>query len=290
MKALIIPAYYRDLWIFPRVQIISYIIALFILLQPAEIIYLSTSLPKTPSISYQSEPTVTPSTHTTEIASLGQQYMDALLQQKYTAMWSMLHPQIQATWHDQATFAHYLQTRFENYTLQHFSFGTVGHLSSWINPETMVEYKDVEIMPISLQLVSRLTPQQQAQLAPQFQRPDHLLQNIPLIVQHVTSQSKEANNQWLILKSGPADLEAPLLPPPNPVNKALAVPILMYHYISGVPTNDPNPRLRQSLSVSPQLFNQELDYLKRQGFHSITLNQLMNALYYGVSLPSQPII
>jgi peptidoglycan/xylan/chitin deacetylase (PgdA/CDA1 family) len=38
------------------------------------------------------------------------------------------------------------------------------------------------------------------------------------------------------------------------------------------------------------LFNQQLDYLKQQGFHSVTFNQLMNALYYGVPLPSRPII
>jgi peptidoglycan/xylan/chitin deacetylase (PgdA/CDA1 family) len=33
-----------------------------------------------------------------------------------------------------------------------------------------------------------------------------------------------------------------------------------------------------------------LDYLKQQGFHSITFNQLMNALYYAAPLPSKPII
>src|SRR5262249_36809207 len=116
-----------------------------------------------------------------------------------------------------------------------------------------------------------------------------LLQNIPFVVQRV-QQNNGANDQWFVLKGGPTDPEAPILPPLTPTSRTSAVPILMYHYISGVPTNDPNPVLRQSLSVSPELFNQQLDYLKQQGFHSVTLNQLINALYYGFSLPSKPII
>src|SRR5437763_7108574 len=186
-------------------------------------------------------PTVIASTHSTEVTSLGQRYMDALLQQKYTVMWSMLHPQMQSIWPDQGTFSRYLQTRFENYMLQRFSLGKVSSLSAWTNPETMIQYQNVEIMPISLQLVSRLTPEQRAQLAPQFQQPDQLLQNIPLISLNATNQSNEANNQWLILKGGPADPEAPILPPLTPVSRTLAVPILMYHYVTSVPANDPDP-------------------------------------------------
>lgn len=235
-------------------------------------------------------PTAISTTHqAAEVVTLGQQYMNALFQQKYTVMWSMLHPQIQAMWADQKTFSRYLQTRFENYKLQYFSLGQVSQLFSWINPETMIQYNDVEAVPISLHLVSRLTPQQQAQLAPQFQQPDQLLQNIPFIVQRV-DQDNGSNEQWRVLKGGPTDPETPILPPLTPTSRTLAVPILMYHYISGVPVNDPNPLLRQSLSVSPALFNQQLDYLTQQGFHSVTLNQLINALYYGVPLPSKPII
>jgi peptidoglycan/xylan/chitin deacetylase (PgdA/CDA1 family) len=64
----------------------------------------------------------------------------------------------------------------------------------------------------------------------------------------------------------------------------------MYHYISEVPANDPDPVLRQSLSVSPKIFSQQLDQIKTRGYHSITFNQLMNALYYGSPLPTKPII
>src|SRR5260370_25174743 len=33
-----------------------------------------------------------------------------------------------------------------------------------------------------------------------------------------------------------------------------------------------------------------MDYLKLHGYHSITLNQLFDALYYGGPLPSKPIV
>ncbi len=267
----------RSFWTLARLLMIGFI-TLFMLLG-AEGIFFLVSQAKLQVQSKSTTPPLTPM-----ITSLGQQYMDALLQQKYTVMWSMLHPQIREMWHDEKTFGRYLQMRFENYKLQSFSFGRVSQLPSWVNPETMSEYQDVAIMPISLQLVSRLTPQEQARLAPQFRQPAQLLRNIPFIVQ------QGANEQGFILAGGPADPEAPILPPLTPADKTVAVPILMYHYISGVPANDPDPELRQSLSVSPELFNQQLDYLKQQDFHSVTLNQLMNALYYGVPLPRKPVV
>lgn len=286
MNSLTIPANSLSLNAFNRVMIIASM-TLFLLYGTGGISLLISLQPKASAIPSLSIPSASDST---QVTSVGQQYMDALVHQKYAVMWSMLHPQVQAMWPDQGAFARYLQLRFENYTLQRFSLGKVSQFSSWINPETMAEYKNVEIMPISLQLVSQLSQEQQVQLAPQFRQPGQLLQNIPFIVQRVTNQGKGGNAQWLILKGGPADLEAPILPPLTPVSRSLPVPILMYHYISDVPPNDPNPRLRRGLSVSPQLFNQQLDYLKQRGFHSVTLNQLMNALYYGVSLPDKPIV
>ena len=136
-------------------------IVLFLLLVTGEN-SLATSQPSLPSsLPANPEPIVhafvprVGSSYSAAITVLGQQYMDALLHQKYASMWSMLHPQMQAMWPEQKVFASYLQMRFGNYNLQHFSFGAVSQFSTWVNPETMVEYNNVGIMPISLQLVSR---------------------------------------------------------------------------------------------------------------------------------------
>src|SRR5579884_2934635 len=210
-----------------------------------------------------------------------QKYMQAFLSHNYATMWTMLHPQVQAMWPNQAAFATYLQTRFQGYTLQSFTSGTPDQLDYWINPETMTQYNKVIRIPVSLKLVSQ---QPQAQSTPENIHPESLFQNLPFIVQR-TATGK--SSQWSVLSAGPADLEAPILPPLTPVQKTVSVPILMYHHISLPLTQSP---LDQSLAVSPTMFKAHLNYLKTQGFHSITFNQLFDALYYGVSLPEKPVI
>ncbi len=65
------------------------------------------------------------------------------------------------------------------------------------------------------------------------------------------------------------------------------VPILMYHYISSPgPTAD---RLRRELSVEPAAFEQQMRWLKVNGFHTVTLDQVYDALAGGEPLPKKPI-
>lgn len=221
-----------------------------------------------------------------EVTATAKQYMGALLAQHYDVMWSMLHPQVQAIWPNQNAFVTYWKTRFHDYTLKGFLSGNVSSLPYWINPETMVQYNNVEMMPVSLQFVLKVKPL--LSLAPQFLHPNHLFQNLPLIVQRSTAQNGSTHaGQWLILDGGPADLEAPILPPMLPASRTVHVPILMYHHISDVPTKNV---LDLSLTVTPTIFNKQLDHLKARHYHSITFNQLFAALYYGGPLPTKPII
>lgn len=242
--------------------------------------------PKQPA--HRSTVTLTPVTRSeaSEIQSLGYQYMQTLVQGNYSAAWSLLSPYAQSEWSDEHVFAAYMQKRFANYKLRGFTLNTVTPRPFWVNPETLTRYSDVNLLPTSLQLESQLPPQELKKLAPQFQQPGQIFQNIPLIVQRDPADQR----RWQILNAGPADVEAPIIPPISPAPKAINVPILMYHYISDVPLHDPNPTLRRSLSVSAKLFGQQLDYLKSQGYHTITFNQLMSALYYGTSLPTRPVI
>ena len=54
----------------------------------------------------------------------------------------------------------------------------------------------------------------------------------------------------------------------------------------------PGARARELTSALLAIshFAQQMDYLEQQGYHTITFNQLMNALYYGGPLPSKPVI
>jgi peptidoglycan/xylan/chitin deacetylase (PgdA/CDA1 family) len=218
--------------------------------------------------------------------TVAQEYMQALLTQHYDVMWSLLDPQIQATWPGEMAFATFWQAKFQNYSLQQFSLGSAHELPFWVDPETMAYYTQVEELPVSLQLTLQHVPSSQTTVPPEDLNPSNLLKNVPFIVLYVPDQNGQGGH-WFVLDGGPADLEAPILPPLTPASRSVQVPILMYHHISDVP---PQNVLDWSLTVTPTMFTQQLDYLKAQGYHSITLNQLMNALYYGAPLPAKPII
>jgi len=214
------------------------------------------------------------------------QYMHAFLTHQYASMWALLHPQVQAVWTNEETFATYWNTRFQAYTLHTFTIGQEKALASWTNPETMVAYSHVEQLAVSLQLNLKVQLQRPDGVPPEVLHPSQLFQNLPFVVQY-SNDAHAAAGHWLILNGGPADLEAPILPPTTPGTTTVNVPILMYHHISDVPTHN---ALDQSLTVTSKLFNEQLDHLKTQGYHTITFNQLFAALYYTGPLPSKPIL
>ncbi len=62
----------------------------------------------------------------------------------------------------------------------------------------------------------------------------------------------------------------------------------MYHYLSTPP---PGANIyRRDLSVSPEQFDAQLRYLKEQGYHTVSLRDLLYALNRGWDLPDKPII
>lgn len=66
----------------------------------------------------------------------------------------------------------------------------------------------------------------------------------------------------------------------NPVNLQ-DVPILNYHKVD---------ILNHALSVSPQEFEEQMEYLHNNGYHTINPDQLMAYLKYGKQLPDKPIM
>jgi peptidoglycan/xylan/chitin deacetylase (PgdA/CDA1 family) len=206
--------------------------------------------------------------------------MHAFLQGHYQTMWSLLSPQVQALWPSETAYTFYWPARFRGYTLTGFTQGKMSTLPHWTDPETMIHYKEVVKIPLSLQLTPTFTAQQWPQAPPEALHPQQVFQNLPFIVQRTSSR-------WLVLEGGPADLEVPILPPMNPAKRSVQVPILMYHHITDAPTYNV---LDESLTVVPTLFSQQMEYLKSHNYHTITYNQLFDAFYYGGPLPSRPII
>lgn len=80
---------------------------------------------------------------------------------------------------------------------------------------------------------------------------------------------------------------APARVPAN-VNPGLEVPILMYHEVA--PHTPGMSRLKQSLLVTPEAFAQQMQYLKDNGFTTITLDDWMAARAGQETLPAKPVI
>src|SRR5262245_17747955 len=88
---------------------------------------------------------------------------------------------------------------------------------------------------------------------------------------------------WIVLSTALAGCTPTVFTP------SLHVPILMYHYISANPHAPADP-VRTRLSVPPAQFAQQLAYLHRAGYTTITLDDLVGALHLHATLPSKPVI
>jgi peptidoglycan/xylan/chitin deacetylase (PgdA/CDA1 family) len=73
-------------------------------------------------------------------------------------------------------------------------------------------------------------------------------------------------------------------------SRSIRVPSLMYHYVSSLPTTDPNMDLRKDLTVSPADFEAMLKYLRDNGYHSITTKDLWWSLDQTAPIPPKPVM
>jgi peptidoglycan/xylan/chitin deacetylase (PgdA/CDA1 family) len=70
--------------------------------------------------------------------------------------------------------------------------------------------------------------------------------------------------------------------------RRIRVPILMYHRISDVPSDADVYRI--DLTVEPRMFHAHMQYLHDEGYHTISLYDLHDALQRGTPLPPKPVI
>ncbi len=70
--------------------------------------------------------------------------------------------------------------------------------------------------------------------------------------------------------------------------RRIHVPILMYHYVSELPPHADD--IRVGLTVTPATFRAHMQYLHDQGYATISLYDLNNALTKGTKLPPKPIV
>jgi len=81
----------------------------------------------------------------------------------------------------------------------------------------------------------------------------------------------------------------PLPTPTRPANaRELHVPILMYHYISTPPENA--DAIRLDLSMPPDVFEQTVAYFAAQGYQTVKIQALYDAVATGKPLPARTIV
>lgn len=73
-------------------------------------------------------------------------------------------------------------------------------------------------------------------------------------------------------------------------SRQIRVPSLMYHYVSWLPASDPNMDLRKDLTVSPTDFEAMLQYLRDNGYRTITTKDLWWSLDQTAPLPPKPVM
>jgi peptidoglycan/xylan/chitin deacetylase (PgdA/CDA1 family) len=86
----------------------------------------------------------------------------------------------------------------------------------------------------------------------------------------------------------PTVTPTPLQPTPDGVRRTAHVPILMYHHVEIPPAGA--DALRRDLSIAPAAFEQQLRYLKQEGYQSVTLKDLTLYLTLGQPLAARPVV
>lgn len=78
------------------------------------------------------------------------------------------------------------------------------------------------------------------------------------------------------------------LSPSDGTLRRIRVPILMYHYVSPLPPEADDIRI--DLTIAPDLFRDHLQYLADNGYASVSLYEVTDALLKGYPLPAKPVV
>ena len=215
--------------------------------------------------------------HSSPIDTATQQFMQAFMSKNWSAIWTMLAPATQNLYSGESDFLHMEQVKFGGVTFTHYKLSPTEMVQPWLDPDTTQIYEQASVTRVSLDATSSSAYLSSLSLA-----------DLQHGLFHATQLSLiPVSGKWLVALAGPADLDAPVLVPATTATDKLLVPIFMYHHVSNKPTYNV---LDYSLTVTTTDFNAQLDWLQRQGYSSITMTELFDAMYYGKSLPPHPMI
>jgi peptidoglycan/xylan/chitin deacetylase (PgdA/CDA1 family) len=215
--------------------------------------------------------------HSSAIESAASNFMQAMMRKDWASMWAMLSPGAQRLYQGEPDFARFEQAKYGAITLISYKASAAQLQQPWLDPDTTIIYPIAATLQVSLEA----TAHQGLLTGPSLADLNHGLFHNTLL------SLVPRNGQWRVVVAGPADLDAPTLVPASPPQIRLQVPVFMYHHVSNKPTQT---LLDYNLTVTTTEFNAQLDWLQAQGYQSINMTELFDALYFGKALPPHPMI
>jgi peptidoglycan/xylan/chitin deacetylase (PgdA/CDA1 family) len=212
--------------------------------------------------------------------------MQLMQQGRYAEQWPLLSGLAQQRWPSAAARSAMLTTKFSGINLT-ADLGEPTQGASWTDPERLVSIPSLWQVPVSVSLNGPVNP---PDVVPFYRQQALYLSVIDGRSRGVSGPLAE------VVGEGPAALDAPVLLPAAGSARTVAVPILMYHEVGPYPTPSQYPgdsygyQLEYGLTVDPQEFSRQMEWLASGQYRPISLPRLADALYYGLPLPPRPVI
>lgn len=233
--------------------------------------------PRTPGLS--------PSTASAALA-VAKAFLEDMVKGTFGSQWPLLDPAEQASWPSKAARSAMLAAKFSGPArVVAFAVGRPAAGASWASPENpRVQVANATMVPVTVAFASPsvLSPPGVARL---YQHTQLFLEG---------PASNPASPTYLVVGEGPAAMEAPVITPAHVVPRTASVPILMYHLVGPFPdrslySSQYSYDLDYGLTVPPDQFSAEMQYLVAHGYQAISLYRLADFLLYGLPLPDQPV-
>jgi len=196
-------------------------------------------------------------------AQAAQLFLSDLAKGRYDDLWGLLTAAQRRAWGSPESFSAFLARKFGGRKLG-IEVGEPAAVAPWHDPDTGVDYGSAVSVPYKLRADGSDVPE--FSLAP------------VVVVQE--------EGKWRVAGPGPAGRRAPSFAPAPAAQGSLDVPILVYHHVAPEWPADFEGRTITVLSAD---FERELAYMQSAGYHTVTLAELANAMFYGLPLPDKPV-
>ncbi|MGC8473115.1 MAG: polysaccharide deacetylase family protein [Candidatus Dormibacteria bacterium] len=218
--------------------------------------------------------------------SVAQAFLQDMVEGSLDRQWPLLAPAERSTWPSEAARSAMLAAKFSGAArVVAFALGRPVAGAEWASPEDpRVQVANATEIPVVLAFAnsSALSPPGVATL----------YQHTQLVLEGPSSSP--ASSTYLVLGEGPAAMEAPVITPAKVAPTMASVPILMYHLVGPFPdrslySSQYSYDLDYGLTVPPDQFSSEMQYLVANGYQAISLYRLADFLLYGLPLPAHPV-